>query len=120
MYKKLIYFFLKILYYTFESMNQQTLNYAHEYFETFCGLFEVTSEGNLNTNQENLLRIQEWFNRSYLLISILIGVPLTPLSFNLDIGDEADENQKILMHIYSVAYTSLHHFSRILNKLKLI
>jgi len=102
--------------YRIESMNQQTSNYAANYFETFCDLFTITSDGNLNTTQENLQRIEDWFNKSYLLISLITAVRLTPLHFNFEIGIEAVENQKILMHIYSVSYTSLHYFCRILKK----
>jgi hypothetical protein len=97
-------------------MNQQISNYASNYFETFCDLFEITSDGNLNTRQENLQRIEDWFNQSYLTVSLITAVPLTPLHFNFEIGIEAVENQKILMHIYSVSYTSLHYFCRILKK----
>jgi len=97
-------------------MNKQISNYAANYFETFCDLFQITSDGNLNTTQENLQRIEDWFNQSYLIVSLITAVPLTSLHFNFETGIEAGENQKILMHIYSVSYTSLHYFCRILKK----
>jgi len=113
--KKMIYLSIVNIY--FNLMNNQTTKaYATQYFDTFCNLFEITSDGNLNTTQNNLLKIEEWFNQSYIMISLITGVPLTPLNFKIDLGLEHEENKRNLMHIYSVSYTCLHHFSRILKK----
>ena len=97
-------------------MNTETKAYAVTYFNTFINLFHITSEGNLNTTKENLIRIETWFNKSYFMISLITGVPLNPLNFNIDIGIEHENNQKILMHIYSISYVCLIHFARILKK----
>jgi hypothetical protein len=97
-------------------MNKQTLKYARRYLDDFSRLFQITSEGNLSTTQENLLKIEEWFNRSYLCVSLVTGVPLSEVRFNHNIGLEHEDNLKTLIHIYSVSYTSLYHFSRVLEE----
>ena len=98
------------------NMNKQIETYANIYYDNFCDLFKVTNEGNLNTSEENIKKIEEWFNQSYLLISIVTGLQLLEVKFNLELGIEQEYNQKLLMHIYSMSYIGMLHFARILKK----
>ncbi len=98
------------------NMNKQIETYANIYYENFCNLFKVTNEGNLNTSEENIKKIEEWFNQSYLLVSIVAGIQLSEVKFNLELGIEQEYNQKLLMHIYSMSYIGMLHFARILKK----
>ena len=97
-------------------MNKEIESYALKYFDTFCNLFEIGSDGNLNTSKEKLLEIEKWYNNSYLMVSLITGIPLSTYEFNNSIELEDEENQKILMHIYSVSYTVLLRFSSLLKK----
>lgn len=98
------------------NMNKQIETYANIYYDNFCNLFKVTNEGNLNTSEENIKKIEEWFNQSYLLVSIVTGLQLSEVKFNLELGIEQEYNQKLLMHIYSMSYIGMLHFARILKK----
>jgi len=97
-------------------MNKEIESYALKYFDTFCDLFEINIDGNLNTSSEKMLKIEEWYNNSYIMISLITGIILSPHKFNNYIELENEENQKILMHIYSVSYTALLHFCSLLKK----
>jgi hypothetical protein len=97
--------------------NRQTLLFAQNYFETFCSLFEMTSEGSLQIpTPERLVQIETWFNNSYTSIFLLTGVRTKPLHFQPHLGGEYEENFKILMHIYSLSYVCMLHFAKVLKK----
>lgn len=92
--------------------NSVTQSYVEQYFTDFCSMFEITGDGSLRSNKAKLESIQEWFNRSYVLISLLAGVPLFPIEFN-----ELEQNNKqILLHVYAVSYTVLLRVCFILNR----
>jgi Na+/melibiose symporter-like transporter len=92
--------------------NSVTQSYVEQYFTDFCSMFEITGDGSLRSNKAKLESIQEWFNRSYVLISLIAGVPLFPIEFN-----ELEQNNKqILLHVYAVSYTVLLRVCFILNR----
>ncbi len=96
--------------------NKQMIAYATNYLDQFTELFEFSEEGNLNISLQRIQRIENWFNQSYMMIGFVTGLPTSPLQFRFEIGIEHPENQKILLHIYSVAYMALLHFARILKQ----
>jgi len=97
--------------------NRQTLLFAQNYFETFCSLFEMTSEGNLQIpTPENLMQIETWFNESSIWLNLITGIRTQPLHFEAHLGGEYEGNFKILMHIYSLSYVCMLHFAKLLKR----
>lgn len=84
--------------------NSMTQAYAEQYFTDFCRMFEITENGSLRSTKLRLEEIQEWFNRSYVFISLISGIPLVPIEFTIS---NTKENNQILLHVYAVSYTVL-------------
>ena len=93
--------------------NSLTRSYVEQYFTDFCSMFEITGDGSLRSNIAKLESIQEWFNRSYVFMSLIAGVPLFPIEFN-----KLEQNNKhiLLLHVYAVSYTVLLRVCFILNR----
>lgn len=96
--------------------NKQMISYATNYLDRFNELFQFNEEGNLNVSLQSIQRIETWYNDSYMMISFVTGLPTSPLHFSFETGIEHPANQKILLHIYSVAYMALLHFARVLKQ----
>lgn len=100
--------------------NVMTAAFGHKYFEDFSSIFEITKTGALRSNKEKLHQAEEWFNQSYVFISLISGVPLTPIQFIYDIGfgdiHPMNLNRQTMLHIYSVSYAVLLRFSTTLNR----
>lgn len=98
------------------SPNALAVNYYNDFGKIFVITegTEDTEGGSLICTVESMKRVEEWFNRTYLLISLLTAVPLSDLHFQLDSGLTTTEeeavrlnNHKLMLHIYSVSYTAL-------------
>lgn len=86
---------------------------AVNYYNDFGKIFTFTEDGSLICTVESMKRVEDWFNRTYLLISLLTSVPLSDLHFQLDSDVHSHSttvlnNHKLMLHhIYSVSYTAL-------------
>jgi hypothetical protein len=70
---------------------------ARQYSADFLRLFQIVG-GSLVTNDRNLQDIENWFNNSYLLITLITGIPLQPV--RMSASDHATT-----LHVFSVCYT---------------
>ena len=100
--------------------NSMTRAYAQRYFDDFCLLFEVTGNGSLRSTKKVLSAVEEWYNRSYLLISLITGIPLEEVHFNGGMGRSGianvNENKQTLLHIYAVSYGVLLRMAATLSR----
>ena len=88
--------------------------YAGTYFDDFVRLFEITGNGTLRATARRLQEVEDWFNRSYVLISLITGIPLQPIRFLSptapDIGERTqrlNSNKMVMLHVYAVSYATL-------------
>lgn len=95
-------------------MNNTIKEYAEKYYIDFCNMFEITETGFLKSTKSKLQTIQNWYNQSYVLISLISGIPLSPIEFDLE-GNK-NINHQILLHVYSVSYIVLLQMSSTLSK----
>ncbi len=80
-------------------MNQVTAReqMARQYSTDFLRLFRIVG-GSLVTNDRNLQDIENWFNNSYFLISLITGIPLRPVRMSAS-------DHVTTLHVYAVCYT---------------
>jgi hypothetical protein len=100
--------------------NRMTAAYAQRFFDDFTACFEITPGGTLRATIAQMRKVEDWFNRSYVLISLITGVPLDPIAFNYDLGKGKIQNKNAncvsMMHIYAVSYAVLLRMAATLNK----
>jgi hypothetical protein len=100
--------------------NTLTKDFARNYFDQFCSLFQITGNGALRGTKVALRGIEVWFNNCYLFVSLITGVSLAPVHFHHDLGREdvakKMENKVNLMHIYALSYTALLRFADTLHR----
>jgi hypothetical protein len=91
--------------------NSMTRAYAQRYFDDFCALFTITGNDSIESTVATLHRIEEWYNRTFLFISLITGIPLTEIHFSYGMGAAkssiVNENKQSLLHNYAVAYGAL-------------
>lgn len=91
------------------------LGFARGYIRDFNRLFVFTEDGSLLTTKSTLEKIQEFFNETYVLTSLLTATSLDPIKFDLtDTGDHSEANQMILLHAYSMSLIGYIHFCKAL------
>ena len=88
-----------------------TKAYAQAYFDDFCRLFQINRNGSLRTTAKLMRDIEKWYNGSYVLISLITGIPLEPIAFNYDLGrgkiSNRNANAVNVLHMYAVSYAVL-------------
>ena len=99
--------------------NAMTRAYAYRYFVDFCSNFEITETGALEADKKTLARVKEWFNRSYVLISLITGIPLSPIDFVSISGrgriQTRAADDRTMLHVYAVSYTMLLKMASLLS-----
>lgn len=91
------------------------VGFGRGYIRHFKQLFVFTEDGSLLATKSTLEDIQDWFNQTYLLTSLLTATSLDPIKFDLtDTGDHSEANQKILLHAYSMSLIGYIHFCKAL------
>ena len=100
--------------------NRMTRAYAQRFFDEFCNLFEISGNGSLRATREKLLALQEWWNRTYLLISLITGIPLVEVLFDVSIQRRGaiavtNANKIKLLQLFGVSYAVLLRMAATLN-----
>ena len=84
---------------------------AHEYVRDFYQFFQLEpmpgGTVRVKSDPERLQHILAWWNRNVLLIGLVTGIRVGPFE---------ELSEKLLVHVYSIAYVGALHMSRILGE----
>ena len=81
---------------------------AQQYVQDFSTHYVIDINGALVATDEKLSLLESWFNNSYLLISLISGIPLEPIHFEMGTGLERKKtNDILLLQSYAVSYAAL-------------
>lgn len=99
-----------------QPINNVANQYARTYFDEFVARFVITDNGTISASRPRLQAIESWFNQSHVMIAIITGQPLQPISFNYNLSNIAvtNRNKITLMHIYTQCYSVLLRMASIL------
>ena len=77
-------------------------------------LFVITEDGSLLSTRPALEKIQEWYNDTYMLISLITATPLTPVEFDFTGPEDnaASANRQKLTNVFAMVYLGLLHFAQ--------
>lgn len=94
--------------------------YAQAYFDAFVERFHITDNGTVSGTVARLRSIEQWFNDTYILISLITGIPLQPIQFNYDYGpgkiQTKNLNSRTLTHVYAMCYAVMLRMANTLNR----
>jgi hypothetical protein len=94
--------------------------YASAYFGAFTQLFHITKNGTVSATRERLQSIEAWFNQTHVLISLITGIPLQPITFNYNFGPgqiaTKNANSVTLTHVYAMCYSVMLRMANTLGK----
>lgn len=95
--------------------NLFTHAYVEKYVNTFNELFEMTEDGALKSSRDTLEKVEVWFNSTHMLMSLITGINLLPVNFEIENG-KSKANEQTLLHVYSISYTVLMRMSQMVNR----
>lgn len=87
---------------------------AQKYANDVSALFVITEDGSLLSTRPALEKIQEWYNDTYMLISLITATPLAPVEFDFTGSEDnaASANRQKLTNVFAMVYLGLLHFAQ--------